>query len=215
MNYSIVQSAEKAYKENLYSLHFCNLPVVERMTSKDNKKIKHKKSYIDVNLFEFVKRGGVYQTDLCTIVDNKQLAAKAVFNSYSDEMDFKIATPSGFKSVDLQRFLNMAMYVGHRNKKEPLLSAKIRSCRGCDLRNQASWPVPFVGSLHAKMMFVGRNPGQDENNIFIPFVGRSGKMIVEFITKSLKVQRKDIYITNMVKCFTTRNNKPDNTLIEK
>jgi uracil-DNA glycosylase family 4 len=56
-------------------------------------------------------------------------------------------------------------------------------------------------------MFVGQNPGAEEDQTGRPFVGRAGK----YLTKTLAeygLRREDIYITNIVKHTSPQNRKP-------
>jgi uracil-DNA glycosylase len=83
----------------------------------------------------------------------------------------------------------------------------IYSCQKCRLWQGAKHGVPGEGPLDAKVMFVGQNPGADEDELGRPFVGRSGK----YLTKTLAaygIKREDIFITNIVKHVSPENRKP-------
>jgi uracil-DNA glycosylase len=87
------------------------------------------------------------------------------------------------------------------------INMQIYSCRKCRLWQEAKHGVPGEGPLNAKVMFVGQNPGADEDETGRPFVGRAGK----FLTKTLAeygIKREDIYITNIVKHVSPKNRKP-------
>ncbi|MDD3840227.1 MAG: uracil-DNA glycosylase [Clostridia bacterium] len=61
--------------------------------------------------------------------------------------------------------------------------------------------VPIVfgeGNTDARMVLVGEAPGKQEIEQKRPFVGQAGKNLQKFLDY-LKIQRKDIYITNVVK----------------
>jgi DNA polymerase len=67
--------------------------------------------------------------------------------------------------------------------------------------------VPGEGPLNAKAMFVGQNPGADEDEMGRPFVGRAGK----YLTKTLDefgIKREEVFITNIVKHVSPQNRKP-------
>ena len=67
--------------------------------------------------------------------------------------------------------------------------------------------MPGEGPLNAKVMFVGQNPGGDEDETGRPFVGRAGK----FLTKALVengIKREEVFITNIVKHVSPQNRKP-------
>jgi len=67
--------------------------------------------------------------------------------------------------------------------------------------------VPGEGPVNAQVMFVGQNPGAEEDKIGRPFIGRAGK----FLTKTLSefgIKREDVFITNIVKHASPQNRKP-------
>jgi DNA polymerase len=87
------------------------------------------------------------------------------------------------------------------------LNIQIYSCKKCRLWKDTKHAVPGEGSLNAKVMFVGQNPGADEDKLGRPFVGRAGK----YLTKTLAeycIRREDIFITNIVKHVSPKNRKP-------
>jgi len=86
-------------------------------------------------------------------------------------------------------------------------SHQIYGCRKCRLWEGAKHAVPGEGPLDAKVMFVGQNPGADEDELGRPFVGRAGK----YLTKTLNeygIRREDVFITNIVKHVSPQNRKP-------
>lgn len=87
------------------------------------------------------------------------------------------------------------------------LNMQIYGCKKCRLWNDAKHAVPGEGPINAKVMFVGQNPGADEDELGRPFVGRAGK----YLTKTLEeygIRREDIFITNIVKHVSPKNRKP-------
>ncbi len=87
------------------------------------------------------------------------------------------------------------------------INRQVHSCRKCRLWQDAKHGVPGEGPLNAPVMFVGQNPGADEDEQGRPFVGRAGK----YLTKTLAefgIKREDIYITNIVKHTSPQNRKP-------
>ncbi len=57
-------------------------------------------------------------------------------------------------------------------------------------------------------MFVGEGPGADEDAQGLPFVGRAGKLLTQMI-EAMGLQRKDVYICNVVKCRPPENRQPE------
>ena len=89
------------------------------------------------------------------------------------------------------------------------LNMQIYNCKKCRLWQGAKHGVPGEGPLHAQVMFIGQNPGADEDETGRPFVGRAGK----FLTKTLVeygIKRDDVFITNIVKHVSPKNRKPLN-----
>ena len=63
------------------------------------------------------------------------------------------------------------------------------------------------GSLDAKIMFIGEAPGEREAKSGRPFVGASGRML-NGLLQSIGLQRKDVYISNIVKDRPPNNRNP-------
>ncbi len=69
------------------------------------------------------------------------------------------------------------------------------------------FPVVGEGSHVAHIMFVGEAPGKNEAETARPFCGRSGKVLDEML-ESIKLNRSDVYITNIVKDRPPENRDP-------
>lgn len=69
------------------------------------------------------------------------------------------------------------------------------------------FPVIGAGSHDAKIMFIGEAPGKNEAKTGRPFCGASGRILDELLY-SIKMNREDIYITNIVKDRPTANRDP-------
>ena len=67
--------------------------------------------------------------------------------------------------------------------------------------------MPGEGPMNAKVMFVGQNPGAEENETGRPFVGRAGKFLTKILAEN-SIKREDIFITNIVKHVSPQNRKP-------
>ncbi len=77
-------------------------------------------------------------------------------------------------------------------------------CRLCETRKSI---VFGEGNPRAKLVFVGEGPGRDEDIQGRPFVGRAGKLLTKII-QAMKLERKDVYICNVVKCRPPGNRNP-------
>lgn len=69
------------------------------------------------------------------------------------------------------------------------------------------FPVIGEGSHHAKIMFIGEAPGKNEAATGRPFCGASGKILDELLV-SVGINRKDVYVTNIVKDRPPLNRDP-------
>lgn len=71
-------------------------------------------------------------------------------------------------------------------------------CRGCDLYKRATQTVFGEGPQRAKIMFVGEQPGDQEDLAGRPFVGPAGR-ILDRALQEVGLRRDDVYVTNAVK----------------
>jgi DNA polymerase len=69
------------------------------------------------------------------------------------------------------------------------------------------FPVIGEGSHFAKVMFVGEAPGKNEAKSGRPFCGAAGKILDELLA-SVGIDRKEVYITNIVKDRPPENRDP-------
>ena len=74
--------------------------------------------------------------------------------------------------------------------------------------------VPGEGPRKAKIMIIGEAPGKNEVRQGRPFVGLAGKRLDKILIKN-KLNRKKIYITNVVKFRPPENRKPTEREIRK
>jgi len=74
------------------------------------------------------------------------------------------------------------------------------NCKACDLWKDATQTVFGEGSPKAKIMFVGEQPGDQEDRAGHPFVGPAGKLLNEALEQA-GIDRAEVYFTNVVKHF--------------
>jgi len=60
----------------------------------------------------------------------------------------------------------------------------------------------------ARYMVVGQNPGFDECQVGLPFIGAAGENFDKTLAKN-GLKREDFYVTNCTKCHTLANKAPD------
>ena len=84
---------------------------------------------------------------------------------------------------------------------------EIKECKKCRLHKYRKNPVPGEGSLNAKIMFIGEAPGAKEDEQGRPFVGAAGKLLT-ILLESIGLKRKNVFITNVIKCRPPHNRDP-------
>jgi uracil-DNA glycosylase family 4 len=87
------------------------------------------------------------------------------------------------------------------------LHEKICVCQLCDLAQTRTLAVPGEGPCPSKIMLIGEAPGKYEDESGRPFVGRAGKLLDEALIKA-GFERKEVFITSVVKCRPPKNRKP-------
>lgn len=88
------------------------------------------------------------------------------------------------------------------------LETACRSCEKCTLGATRTNLVFGTGVRDAEVMFVGEGPGQREDELGEPFVGRAGKLLDDMLSLIDLDRRKNFYIANIVKCRPPQNRDP-------
>ena len=104
----------------------------------------------------------------------------------------------------------------NENKHEKLikLKQKIDSIEDCKLKKNASRIVFADGNIQSSIMIVGEGPGQKEDELGKPFVGDAGNLLNKML-EAIKIERKKIYITNVVNYRPPNNRKPEQSEINR
>ncbi|MFQ6082580.1 MAG: uracil-DNA glycosylase family protein [Candidatus Aminicenantia bacterium] len=92
-------------------------------------------------------------------------------------------------------------------KELKALEREITNCRKCRLFSSRTNLVFGQGNSDADLMFIGEAPGEDEDRVGEPFVGKAGQLLTKII-KAMNLTRADVYITNVVKCRPPSNRNP-------
>ena len=82
----------------------------------------------------------------------------------------------------------------------PKLQAAAADCRACDLWKLGTQTVFGEGGTKARVIFVGEQPGDQEDIQGRPFVGPAGKILDKSLEEA-GIDRKEVYVTNAVKHF--------------
>lgn len=82
-----------------------------------------------------------------------------------------------------------------------------KNCKNCDLYKERKQVVIGKGNIHSRILFVGQNPGAEEDKIGQPFVGLCGRILHECIDE-IGLAIDEYYISNAVWCKTPFNRPP-------
>lgn len=110
------------------------------------------------------------------------------------------------------------MSLADRAQREKLLeraATRAAACRKCEIGYARLNNVYGEGDPCARLMVVGEGPGETEDRLGRPFVGRAGVLLDQMLA-AIDLPREDVYICNTVKCRPTlqdgasvRNRPPD------
>jgi uracil-DNA glycosylase len=82
------------------------------------------------------------------------------------------------------------------------------NCKSLPIESEGATKIVFgEGNPNTEVMIIGEAPGQKEDELGRPFVGRSGELLTQTL-RSLGMQRQDVFITNVVKCRPPNNRTP-------
>jgi len=93
------------------------------------------------------------------------------------------------------------------------LNEKIRKCNKCSLSETRINAICGEGNLNARLIIVAQAPGVNEDREGKMFIGPSGKILDE-ILKEININRREIYMTNLIKCMLPKYRKPKQDEIE-
>ena len=85
-------------------------------------------------------------------------------------------------------------------KTLPAFREAAADCRACDLYKRGTQTVFGAGTRNAEVLFIGEQPGNDEDLEGEPFVGPAGKLLDKALEEA-GIDRQKAYVTNVVKHF--------------
>mgnify|MGYP001150239943 CR=1 FL=1 len=88
------------------------------------------------------------------------------------------------------------------------LEKSLENCNKCKLCSNRTNIVFGTGNKESDIMFIGEGPGADEDLQGEPFVGKAGKLM-NMAFDTLGIDRKQVYIANIVKCRPPGNRNPE------
>ena len=106
-----------------------------------------------------------------------------------------------------------ASYIPERPTLEKVRDASM-GCKACWLWTLGTQTVFGEGPRQATVMFVGEQPGDQEDKAGRPFVGPAGKLLDRGLDEA-GIDRKTVYVTNAVKHFKWERSERGNRRIHK
>ncbi len=103
---------------------------------------------------------------------------------------------------------------GDKAEKLEKLKKSISNIKNCELKKSATNIVFADGNPKAKIMLIGEGPGSNEDQEGLPFVGRAGALLDKMLA-SINLDRKNVYITNVVNYRPPENRRPTEEEITK
>jgi DNA polymerase len=110
----------------------------------------------------------------------------------------------------------MKMFETRKEAKKQAMESlgnQINACKKCDLWKTRNKPLVGDGSVGAGILVVGESPGYYEDLKGKAFVGEAGR-VLDILLDLTGLGRKDIYITNVLKCHPPRNHNPNRQEID-
>jgi uracil-DNA glycosylase family 4 len=148
--------------------------------------------------------------ELFLLSSNSQLqeellsVVKAIKGYVANQESLSVGLDWGKKSQPFPKGENLT-----ENKEADLekVYQEMKTCHLCPLGKTRRNLVFGSGNSSARIVFVGEAPGADEDEQGLPFVGRAGQLLTDII-KAMKLERKDVYICNILKCRPPGNRNP-------
>ena len=94
------------------------------------------------------------------------------------------------------------------------LERSIKNIKNCELKKNSTNLVFSDGNPNSKIMIIGEGPGANEDEEGLPFVGRAGQLLDKMLL-SISLDRKNVYITNVVNYRPPENRKPTEKEIKR
>jgi DNA polymerase len=88
-----------------------------------------------------------------------------------------------------------------------ILRSECENCKACELHTTRTNCVFGTGNIDADLLFVGEAPGDNEDKTGVPFVGRAGQLLDQYLY-AVDIPRESVYIANILKCRPPKNRDP-------
>ena len=96
---------------------------------------------------------------------------------------------------------------GSKGQELQKLKQIIANIKNCELKKNSTNIVFSDGNPNAKIMIIGEGPGANEDLEGVPFIGKTGELLDKMLL-SIKLNRDNVYITNVVNYRPTENRSP-------
>ena len=96
---------------------------------------------------------------------------------------------------------------GNKAAQLQVLEKSIKNIKNCELKKSATNLVFSDGNPNSEIMIIGEGPGANEDKEGLPFVGRAGQLLDKML-QSISLDRKNVYITNVVNYRPPQNRRP-------
>ena len=103
---------------------------------------------------------------------------------------------------------------GNKAKNLLNLETSLKNIKNCELKRNSTDIVFSDGHPDSKIMIIGEGPGAEEDKEGLPFLGRAGKLLDKMLL-SISLERKNVYITNVVNFKPPENRKPSDIEIKR
>ncbi len=119
-----------------------------------------------------------------------------------------------YNNQTINRYNNSSFMQGPNSQQLNKLKNSIINIKNCELKKNASNMVFSDGNPNSKIMIIGEGPGANEDKEGLPFVGRAGQLLDKMLF-SINLDRRNVYITNVVNYRPPENRKPTEEEIAK
>jgi DNA polymerase len=166
--------------------------------------------YREMGIYDFYRR----EVAVTTPQDEETLDASSAAPIQPEQRDEMTPRKAVAVAVPVEEESMFAAPKPEARAKDPvealrIIREDIGDCTRCKLHKLGRKQIVFgVGDPRAELMFVGEGPGADEDEQGEPFVGRAGQLLNNMI-KAMGIERKDVYIANVVKCRPPANRTPE------
>jgi uracil-DNA glycosylase len=144
-------------------------------------------------------------TNILELVQNTK---KFIKDNYSSDSVIYFERLVKTKNKKLKTLSKSGKSFDSANQKEiNILSEKYKDCKNCQLYETRNSIVFGEGNPNSDLMIIGEAPGSNEDLNGVPFCGRAGDLLTKMLL-AINIDRKDVYITNIIKCRPPQNRNP-------